>query len=121
MQLNPAHAGAASSLGVLLTDDDEFEEAELVLFRAIEHNPEDVSLRINYGKLLSDKYEHDLATEQYKIVFVLATGSPDLLYNYVNALKDEGQVDESIASCPKSVEVKPDFENACAALLSRMI
>ena len=57
MQLNSSHLGAASNLGALLTDEGELNEAEELLSRAVEQAPKDVSLRINYGKLLAEKDE----------------------------------------------------------------
>ena len=55
LQLNPAHARAASNLGALLTNDGELDEAEQLFLRSIDQSPNYANLRINYARLLSEK------------------------------------------------------------------
>ncbi len=116
LQLNPAHAGAASNLGALLTDNDELEEAEQLFSAALEHAPANVNLRINYGKLFAEKDEHTAAIVQYQIAVPLAPDLPELHYNLANSFKKEGKVEEAIASYRKAIEVKPDFADAYLGL-----
>lgn len=112
LQLNPAHAGAASNLGALLTDDGELEEAELLFVKAVDQYPNDVNLRINYGKLLAEKDEDDAALVQYQIALPLAPRSPELLYNFAILLKRMGCVGQAVEMYQKSIELKPDFAKA---------
>ena len=121
LQLNPAHTGAASNLGALLTDDGELDEAERLFLIAVEQAPKNVNLRINYGKLLSEKDEHAAAIVQYQIALPLAPQSPELHYNFASALKEEGEVEEAIASYRKAIEVKPDFVGALSQLASELV
>ena len=78
--LNPAHAGAESSLGALLTDGDELDEAGKLFSRLIEQAPNDVNLSINYGKFLSEKDEYVAVILQSQIALPFAPHSPDLRY-----------------------------------------
>ena len=112
LQLNPAHAGAASNLGALLSDEGELDEAEGLLASSIEQAPSDMNLRINYGKLLAEKDEHAAAIVQYQVALAMAPDSFELLFNYANSLKEDGEIVEAIASYRKAIELKPDFADS---------
>ena len=107
LKLNSAHIAAASNLGALLTDLGELDEAKKLLENAIEKAPEDINLRINYGRVLACVNDHVSALAQYLLALPSASDSTELYLNIANSYLRNGDYQESVNFFSKYYDLKP--------------
>lgn len=112
LRLNPAHVGAASNFGALLTDAGHMDEAEEVFSQAFEHVPKDVNLIIDFCRLLAHKEDYCGAIMHYQTAISFVSLFSELHFNQANLLMQGGKVEEAIAAYCKAIEIKADFPEA---------
>ncbi len=107
--LRPDNPAPHNSLGAVLLDKAQYEEAFAEFQKAIELAPELAWGHNNLGNALRRKGQLDEAIAKYRKAIELNPEIDGPHYNLAMTLQDKGRVDEAITECQKAIELNPNL------------
>ncbi len=106
------HARVLSLLGTIHLQLNQFSEAEKLLKKALNANPNDASTHNNLGVTYKQLGNKDASLLHFKEAVRLDQNYADALNNYGAALLDKRQIKEAIAHLDRAIMVKPDYADS---------
>jgi predicted O-linked N-acetylglucosamine transferase (SPINDLY family) len=113
LQLAPDHFDALHLLGMYESHAKNYQEAEVLLSRAVAVDPRSAQAQLNRGVALNALQRYDEARESYQKAVALQPKYPLALYNLGNVCWALNRLDEAIESYDKAIAAKADFAEAC--------
>ncbi len=110
--LNPNYAEAHYSLGNVLKDKWQLDEAIAAFRRAIALRPNFPDAYSNLGIALAENGQLDEAIAAFQQAIALRPTYAEAHSNLGNALREKGQLDEAIAACRRAIALQPNFAEA---------
>ena len=110
----PDHFGALHLLGVSERDCGQYDQAAVVLTRAVEIDPRSAEAQSNLGLSLLRLGRHEEARARYERAIALQPNFPAALTNLGNALTSLFRFEEAIAAHDRAIALKPDYGDAYA-------
>ncbi|MGY4309476.1 putative O-linked N-acetylglucosamine transferase (SPINDLY family) [Bradyrhizobium sp. USDA 4369] len=110
----PAHFGALHLLGVSERDSGRFDEAVLVLTRAIESDPRSAEAQSDLALALFRLGRYEEARARYERAIALKPNFPTALTNLGNTLMSLSRFAEAIAAHDRAIASKPNYADAHA-------
>jgi predicted O-linked N-acetylglucosamine transferase (SPINDLY family) len=112
LQVQPQHADAAFSLGVVYQQRGQLIEATLQYQRALALRPAFAEAQNNLGTAFAAQGMPVEAVAHYRQALALKPDYAEAHYNLGNALKEEGQLDAAAAAYRQALALKPGFAEA---------
>ena len=112
LQRQPEHPDALHFLGVLQAQHKQFAEAEKLIRRAVEINPENATAHLNHGRVFRALKRHEESLTSYDRVLTLEPENLEALLNRGAALVDLGRRDAALTSYDAVLALKPDHREA---------
>jgi len=110
----PDHFGALHLLGVSEKDCGRFDQAAVVLTRAVEIDPRSAEAQSNLGFALFRLGRYEDACARYQRAIALQPNFPTALTNLGNTLMNLFRLEEAIAAHDRAIALKPDYGDAYA-------
>jgi predicted O-linked N-acetylglucosamine transferase (SPINDLY family) len=110
----PNHFGALHLLGVSEKDCGRFDQAAVVLTRAVEIDPRAAEAQSNLGFSLFQLGRYEEARARYERAIALQPNFPTALTHLGNALMSLFRFEEAIAAHDRAIALKPDYGDAYA-------
>ena len=110
----PSHFGALHLLGVSERDSGRFDEAVLVLTRAIESDPRSAEAQSDLGLALFRLGRYEEARARYERAIALRPNFPAALTHLGNTLMNLFRFEEAISAHDRAIALKPDYGEAHA-------
>jgi len=106
----PASARAHNNLGLVLADQEKFDEAIVQYRTALEIDPNSEKIHDNLGVVLSRNGQVDEAIIQYRKALEINPNTVSAYSNLGNALNARGQYEEALTLYNKALELNPNLE-----------
>ena len=106
------HAAALQSLGVIAAQRGDFTQAETLLRRALELQPDYIDAHNNLGNLLQLTMRLSEAETCYRRVLELQPGYANAYYNLGNLLQQVNRLSEAESCYRDALKLKPDYAEA---------
>ena len=100
------------NLGVVLKEQNRFDEAAAALQSAIALNPEHAVAHYNLGNVLRDRGMTDEAVASYRCAIAAKPGYAAAHFNLGNLLRDRGMTDDAAASYKQAIAINPAHAGA---------
>ncbi|MGC2777605.1 MAG: tetratricopeptide repeat protein, partial [Bradyrhizobium sp.] len=110
----PHHFGALHLLGVSERDCGRFDQAMLVLTRAVEVDPRSAAAQSDLGLSLFRLGRHEEARAHFERAIALQPNSPTALTHLGNTLMSLFRFEEAISAHDRAIALKPDYADAYA-------
>lgn len=112
LEATPAHAGALSNLGVILSRRNELDEAARCFNSALSVNPNQLDAHFNLGNLYRKQGKLQDAINAYQTALNIQPGHPRVLLNLGLAVSDLGDLPSAIDLFRRAVQRDPGFGDA---------
>jgi predicted O-linked N-acetylglucosamine transferase (SPINDLY family) len=117
LAIAPDYAAARYNLGLTLRELNRLEEAEVEFRRIHEQDPRDVDALFNLAALLALRARYSESAARFRAALDLAPDNPYLCLELALVLRRiPGQLEASLKSLGRCLEIKPDFADAHNAL-----
>jgi len=113
---NPGQVDAWRLLGVALSQEGRFEEAETALRRAVDLAPDFAFAWNNLGSLLTETGRAGEAVDTFRHALTLDPGEPQALFNLGNALASAGDQTEAAGAYRAVLQAQPRHPGALIGL-----
>ncbi|CAL78390.1 putative O-linked N-acetylglucosamine transferase, SPINDLY family; TPR domain protein [Bradyrhizobium sp. ORS 278] len=110
----PQHLGALHLLGVSERDCGHFDQAVLLLTRAVEIDPRSADVQSDLGLALSRLGRHEEARVRFERAIALKPNFPSAFTHLGNALMSLFRFEEAISAHDRAIALKPDHAEAYA-------
>ncbi len=115
IEINPSYMKALIKLGLALRDVNRSGEAIEVLRRAVDVKPDYADLHYQLGLLFAQRYQFELAVEQFEQAAKWNAQNVDFQANLALALQGMGLIDRANATWQIVCELAPDSAHAAQA------
>jgi CRISPR-associated protein Csy1 len=112
LAVDPRHAGAHHRLGIIAHQRGELGEAEELLARAVELDPQEPVYAYTLGLVLQDLRDHLGAAASYRDAIRLRPGFAEAWNNLGLALQDAGRLDDARRALEQALRVRPGYAAA---------
>lgn len=116
LELEPRHFDAVHFLGVIAAQTEKFDQALVLIDRAIQIDPNNAVAWNNRGNALRALNRPQLAIESYNKAIALKGDYPVAYYNLGNVLRDLNDPKAAVESYTKAITFKVDYAEACNSL-----
>ncbi len=112
LRAQPRHVAALNVLGVLLTQQRQFDEAETYLRRAVRENPRSDATLYNYGLVLKALARPVEAVERFTAALAINPAVAETWNNRGTVFNDLGRHSEAIADFDSAIRINPRYADA---------
>ena len=112
LSARPKHFGALNLLGVLLAQNEKYEEAAEILRRAVRINPQSESTQYNYGNVLRKLSRPAEALQSFNKALALNPAAPDTWHSRGSTLNDLERFEEALRDFARALELRGQFPDA---------
>ena len=117
LAITPDYVAARYNLGLTLRELSRFEEAEVEFRRIHEQDPRDVDALFNLAALLALQARYSESATHFRAALDLAPDNPYLCLEFALVQRRvPGELEASLKSLRRCLEIKPDFADAHNAL-----
>jgi predicted O-linked N-acetylglucosamine transferase (SPINDLY family) len=113
LQLAPNHFDALHLLGTLESQAKNYQQAEILLSRAVAVDPRSAQAQMNRGVALNGLQRYDEARESYQKAIALRPNYAVALFNLGNVCWTLNHRHEAVENYDKAIAAKADFADAC--------
>ena len=112
LRTQPRHVAALNVLGIVLTQQRQFDEAETYLRRAVRENPRSDATLYNYGLVLKALKRPAEAVESFTAALAINPAVAETWNNRGTVFNDLGRHDEAIADFDSAIRINPRYADA---------
>jgi len=112
LELAPNHFDALHLLGTIESQAKNYQQAEVLLSRAVTVDPRSAQAQLNRGVALYWLQRHEEARESYQKAIALRPNYAAALFNLGNLCRTVNHLDEAVENYDKAIVAKADFANA---------
>jgi hypothetical protein len=112
LKIHPEHSDALHLLGLIAAQTNNMQRAKGLIGRAIDINQNNAAFHINYGNVLKELRQFDIALASYDKAIELEANHAGIYHNRGLMLQELKQFDMALASYDKAIELKPGYAEA---------
>ena len=112
LRAQPRHVAALNVLGIVLTQQRQFDEAETYLRRAVHENPRSDATLYNYGLVLKALQRPAEAIERFTAALAINPSVAETWNNRGTAFNDLGRQEEAVADFDSAIRINPRYADA---------